>query len=136
METQWASWIARNHQRTTRKLNGINHAAVSVVGIAKVFFADSPLPDWFNYPQVQLQAGKWLIVPNPELQQPLKSMKEVSCGSNTPADLFEFSSRLPTRKVYEKYITAKIEEEVAQGTKFGALVMEPILLGAGGMVMP
>lgn len=103
---------------------------------SKGLVSNPPLLDWFDYPQVQLRAGKWFIVPNPDLQQPLKSMKEVSYGYETPADLFEFSSRLPTRMVYEKYITAKIEEEVAQGTKFGALVMEPILLGAGGMVMP
>jgi len=110
--------------------------AVSFYRNSKRLFADYPLLDWFDYPQVQLRAGKWFIMPNPDLEQLLKPMKEVSCGSDTPAELFEFSSRLHTRKVYEKYITAKIEEEVAQGTKFGALVMEPILLGAGGMVMP
>ena len=94
------------------------------------------LLDWFDYPQVQLRAGKWVITSIADLEQSLKSMKEVSRGFDVPADLFDFPSRSAMRTVYEKYITAKIEEEVAQGTKFGALMMEPILLGAGGMVMP
>lgn len=71
-----------------------------------------------------------------DLQESLKSMKEASDGCETASDLFNFDSRAAVRKIYEKYIYTKIEEETAQGTKFGALVMEPILLGAGGMVMP
>lgn len=71
-----------------------------------------------------------------DLQQPLLSVKEMSEGFENADDLFNFESRMSVRQLYEKYIRTKIEEETAQGTKFGALVMEPVLLGAGGMVMP
>lgn len=60
----------------------------------------------------------------------------MSEGFENADDLFNFESRMSVRQLYEKYIRTKIEEETAQGTKFGALVMEPVLLGAGGMVMP
>jgi len=63
-------------------------------------------------------------------------MEEVSNGCENVGDLFNLGSRTATRDAYEKYIQAKIQEETAQGTKFGALIMEPIILGAGGMIMP
>jgi len=63
-------------------------------------------------------------------------MEEVSNGCKAIGDLYDFESRTAIREAYEKYIQAKIQEETAQGTKFGALIMEPIILGAGGMVMP
>lgn len=85
---------------------------------------------------MQIRDGRWFITPNSELEQRLSSVKEVSDGYERPDDLFNFESRLSVREVYERYIRSKIEEETAQGTKFGALVIEPVLLGAGGMVMP
>jgi len=99
-------------------------------------FAHRRVVDWFDYPQVHLRNGRWFVTPNSELQRNLNSMDEVANGVEAVGDLFNFDARASIREVYEKYIQAKIQEETAQGTKFGALVMEPIILGAGGMVMP
>ncbi|ENH70321.1 Adenosylmethionine-8-amino-7-oxononanoate aminotransferase [Fusarium oxysporum f. sp. cubense race 1] len=87
---------------------------------------------WFDYPTIQCVKGKWVVqVPDglrDELGQDshLKSISEV----------FDLGSRLNTEQYrkYERYIEGVLSKLQASGRKFGALMMEPIILGAGGMI--
>lgn len=87
---------------------------------------------WFDYPTIQCVKGKWVVqVPGglrDELGQDshLKSISEV----------FDLGSRLNTEQYrkYERYIEGVLSKLQASGRKFGALMMEPIILGAGGMI--
>jgi dethiobiotin synthetase/adenosylmethionine--8-amino-7-oxononanoate aminotransferase len=38
-------------------------------------------------------------------------------------------------RLYEQFITTTLERLAAEGRKFGALMLEPIVLGAGGMLL-
>ncbi|KAF2753008.1 PLP-dependent transferase [Pseudovirgaria hyperparasitica] len=82
---------------------------------------------WFDYPSVGMKDGKWVV-------SPPKGMEAEFGPGETFDDLNQvFASRDPA--VYEKYIDKVLDEEVNEkGRKFGALVMEPVLLGAGGMI--
>ena len=48
------------------------------------------------------------------------------------ADIFDLENR--DSSLYRRYFTAQLESLAAQGVKLGALMMEPVLLGAGGML--
>ena len=50
--------------------------------------------------------------------------------------VFDLESRVSSEAAtrYREYIYRTIREEVDGGTKFGALILEPVLLGAGGML--
>lgn len=79
---------------------------------------------WLDFPQVSMAQGVW----------------QVSNGENTehfdslPA-IFDLQQRLqsPTADQYRSVIHRAILEQTENGTKFGALILEPIILGAGGM---
>ncbi|EGU80207.1 hypothetical protein FOXB_09290 [Fusarium oxysporum f. sp. conglutinans Fo5176] len=82
--------------------------------------------------KIEWYEGKWVVqVPDglrDELGQDshLKSISEV----------FDLGSRLNTEQYrkYERYIEGVLSKLQASGRKFGALMMEPIILGAGGMI--
>ncbi|KAH7202374.1 pyridoxal phosphate-dependent transferase [Fusarium oxysporum] len=82
--------------------------------------------------KIEWYEGKWVVqVPDglrDELGQDshLKSISEV----------FDLESRLNTEQYrkYERYIEGVLSKLQASGRKFGALMMEPIILGAGGMI--
>ena len=80
---------------------------------------------FFDPPSVKLQKGEWLI--------------ESESGQEKFATLsavFDLESRTASHLAikYEALITRTIEEAVAKGQRFGALLFEPVLLGAAGMV--
>jgi dethiobiotin synthetase/adenosylmethionine--8-amino-7-oxononanoate aminotransferase len=83
---------------------------------------------WFDYPTIQCVEGKWVVSAPKEIgqDQKLESISEV----------FNLESRLKTEQYrgYEKYIEKTLKKLQDQGRKFGALMMEPIILGAGGMI--
>jgi dethiobiotin synthetase/adenosylmethionine--8-amino-7-oxononanoate aminotransferase len=86
---------------------------------------------WFDFPQVVMKNGRWTI-------EPLDGMAGVHKDGETfdsLNDIFHLSrNKSARRKFYEdhimKVLTRLTNEE---GRVFGAVVMEPILLGAGGM---
>lgn len=85
---------------------------------------------WFDYPTFMLKNGQWVV-------EPPKGME----GELGPAQIFEsqdsifdFTTRGRSAQ-YEAYIKKTLDELVKkQGKKFGALVLEPVILGAGGML--
>ena len=83
---------------------------------------------WFDFPQVKLRKGSWIVEPPAGMDA---DFGEAS-SYDSLNDVFDFKSRDSSR--YESYIKSVLESLVAKGVKFGALVMEPVLLGAGGML--
>ncbi|KAK7519892.1 onanonoxo-7-onima-8-eninoihtemlysoneda [Phyllosticta citriasiana] len=87
---------------------------------------------WFSYPTVSCNNGRWTV----SVPQNLKN----HFGSDKPfrslADIIDLEARESSRE-YEQYrvfITQTLKQLRAQGRRFGALMLEPIVLGAGGMV--
>ncbi|KAJ5484873.1 hypothetical protein N7539_004861 [Penicillium diatomitis] len=88
---------------------------------------------WFDFPLVKMVDGRWKVEVPAELRQALGSDSEFeSLGS-----IFDLDSRAnsETSQLYKEYIRQTIQDLVKkQGMKFGALILEPVILGAGGML--
>ncbi|KAF6838951.1 bifunctional dethiobiotin synthetase adenosylmethionine-8-amino-7-oxononanoate aminotransferase [Colletotrichum plurivorum] len=88
---------------------------------------------WFDYPSVMCKNGEW------EVQVPSALRDDLGSGSKfgTLSEVFDVDGREQAREheAYEKYILKVLTRLRDQGRKFGALVMEPVILGAGGMIM-
>jgi dethiobiotin synthetase/adenosylmethionine--8-amino-7-oxononanoate aminotransferase len=84
---------------------------------------------WFDYPQVKMRKGLWVIEPPPGMERqfgPSQTFANLD-------DIFAFDARDETR--YRDYIDHILTHLIkSQGKRFGALIMEPVLLGAGGMI--
>ncbi|KAL2871391.1 adenosylmethionine-8-amino-7-oxononanoate aminotransferase [Aspergillus lucknowensis] len=88
---------------------------------------------WFDFPVVKMSNGVWRVEIPELLRETLGEDQEFrSLGS-----VFDVERRVRSGagECYRKYILDTIENLVLQrGMKFGALIMEPIILGAGGML--
>ncbi|KAJ5757327.1 uncharacterized protein N7511_006021 [Penicillium nucicola] len=88
---------------------------------------------WFDFPLVKMVGGSWKVEIPGELQADLGDNADfASLGS-----VFDLEQRIgsATAQRYKDYIHRTIEDLVQrQGMKFGALIMEPVILGAGGML--
>ncbi|KAG5980372.1 hypothetical protein E4U55_004099 [Claviceps digitariae] len=101
---------------------------------------------WLDYPTVLCRDGKWTVTAmasdeyeNKGNQNSLTVAESLGCFPartyETLDDIFDVQAREAAGEhvMYEKYITCTLERLQAQGRKFGALMLEPIILGAGGM---
>ncbi|KAH9991195.1 PLP-dependent transferase [Xylariaceae sp. FL0662B] len=89
---------------------------------------------WLDYPSVRCVRGRWHV----EIPEALRAeLGEGGQAFDALSDVFDIDSRESRRehKVYEDYIKALLSRYVDQGRKFGALLMEPVVIGAGGMVL-
>ncbi|KAL0779323.1 hypothetical protein CaCOL14_003807 [Colletotrichum acutatum] len=88
---------------------------------------------WFEYPSVMCKDGKWQVRVPGVLKEELGAGQEFGSLST----VFDVAGREKTgeAQVYEEYIVSVLRRLRDQGRKFGALVMEPVILGAGGMIM-
>ncbi|KAJ5090998.1 hypothetical protein N7532_009682 [Penicillium argentinense] len=89
---------------------------------------------WFDFPLVKMVDGSWVIEIPGELQADLGTEKATfeSLGS-----VFDLDARLATEtsQKYKNYIHRTIQDLVDRhDMKFGALILEPVILGAGGML--
>lgn len=87
---------------------------------------------WFDFPQIKMVQGKWRV----EVPDSLKSAIGSGFHFDSLSDVFDLEPRLQSDEAtrYREYIHSTISDLVhRQGMKFGALIMEPIILGAGGM---
>ncbi|KAI0505588.1 bifunctional dethiobiotin synthetase/adenosylmethionine-8-amino-7-oxononanoate aminotransferase [Xylaria bambusicola] len=86
---------------------------------------------WLDYPQIQCVAGEW------QIQAPNEFGTD--CNHRFPhlTDIFNLEQRIGygDHKLYEKYILSTLQRHLDEGRKFGALILEPVVLGAGGMVL-
>lgn len=89
---------------------------------------------WFDFPKVMMVKGQWVV------QCPLGMEEELGTTTSflTLAEVFEVESRdhSSAARKYKKYIKATLERLVhKEGKSFGALMFEPVILGAGGMIL-
>ncbi|POR39151.1 Bifunctional dethiobiotin synthetase/7,8-diamino-pelargonic acid aminotransferase, mitochondrial [Tolypocladium paradoxum] len=86
---------------------------------------------WLDYPTVLCSDGKWSVTSNEGLAEDLGR----GTGYASLHDIFDVEARehRGEHRRYEAYITATLTRLQQQGRKFGALILEPIVLGAGGM---
>ncbi|KAI4731745.1 PLP-dependent transferase [Aureobasidium sp. EXF-10728] len=85
---------------------------------------------WFDFPLVKMQAGKWIVEPPAGMEEEFGPVRSFSSLD----EIFALSGRKADAERYESYIKTSLEALTAEGKKFGALIMEPVILGAGGML--
>jgi dethiobiotin synthetase/adenosylmethionine--8-amino-7-oxononanoate aminotransferase len=87
---------------------------------------------WFDYPTVKCTQGSWTV----DVPQQLKNDLGVGEKYDSLAAIFDVSAREEDGQAqrYEAYIKKTLERLRDQGWKFGALMLEPVVLGAGGMI--
>ncbi|KAI4914210.1 hypothetical protein J4E85_010722 [Alternaria conjuncta] len=85
---------------------------------------------WFDYPTFKLKNGQWVVEPPNGMEEELGPAQNFESQDS----IFDFATRGRSAQ-YEAYIQKTLDELVKkQGKKFGALVLEPVVLGAGGML--
>ncbi|KAK9418499.1 hypothetical protein SUNI508_07987 [Seiridium unicorne] len=89
---------------------------------------------WFDTPSVKCVQGKWVIDLPDEMQE---HDGEDDSAFDTLADVFDIESREKSgaHKVYEQHIERTLKHHLDQGRKFGSVLLEPVVLGAGGMIL-
>ncbi|KAL2811779.1 pyridoxal phosphate-dependent transferase [Aspergillus granulosus] len=88
---------------------------------------------WFDFPLVKMSKGVWKVEIPAVLREALGADQDFSSLES----VFDVETRVRSAagERYKKYIRNTIEHLVLrEGKKFGALIMEPIILGAGGML--
>lgn len=88
---------------------------------------------WFDFPQVKMVKGKWIVEPPKEMEGDFGEVIEFA----SLAEIFDIQARLGSSagRKYSKHIGQTLDRLINQeGKIFGALVMEPVILGAGGML--
>ncbi|KAI1639228.1 bifunctional dethiobiotin synthetase/adenosylmethionine-8-amino-7-oxononanoate aminotransferase [Biscogniauxia mediterranea] len=88
---------------------------------------------WFDYPTVRCVNGKWLVDVPDQLHEHLGEGAEF--GSLSQVFNLEARQEDDLCKKYERYIVGVLEDLQRSNRKFGALVLEPVVLGAGGMIL-
>ncbi|KAK9235445.1 pyridoxal phosphate-dependent transferase [Lipomyces kononenkoae] len=89
---------------------------------------------WFEYPTVQMANGTWTVEIPEALQPELGSSSQYASVN----EIFNLSGRQsePLAHRYRTYIKNVITKLVKDDKrKFGALILEPVVLGAGGMIL-
>ncbi|KAI0975078.1 bifunctional dethiobiotin synthetase/adenosylmethionine-8-amino-7-oxononanoate aminotransferase [Xylaria arbuscula] len=86
---------------------------------------------WLDYPQIQCVAGKW------QVQVPSEIGTDYNQQFSDLSDIFKLEQRVARgdHKPYEAYVLSVLRKHLDDGRKFGALILEPVVLGAGGMVL-
>ncbi|KAI1101762.1 PLP-dependent transferase [Jackrogersella minutella] len=86
---------------------------------------------WFDYPSVKCIRGQWVVKVPDALRTDLGEDKAFASLS----DVFDIDTResKDEKKEYEAYIKRTLTLHQSNGQKFGALLMEPVVIGAGGM---
>ncbi|GFP60132.1 bifunctional dethiobiotin synthetase/adenosylmethionine-8-amino-7-oxononanoate aminotransferase [Trichoderma asperellum] len=88
---------------------------------------------WFDYPTVLCINGKWRVNVPEELRQALG--EDADFGSLS--DIFDVQGREQKghHVRYEAFIRESLEKLIKQGHRFGSVIIEPVVLGAGGMAL-
>ncbi|KAK5689125.1 hypothetical protein LTR17_026509 [Elasticomyces elasticus] len=85
---------------------------------------------WLDFPQVKMRKGQWIVEAPEELEGTFGEARTF----DSLDDIFDFEKRKVDSDMYRAYCDATLADLEKKGSKFGALVIEPILLGAGGMM--
>ncbi|KAJ4353002.1 hypothetical protein N0V95_003720 [Ascochyta clinopodiicola] len=85
---------------------------------------------WFDYPTFKLKNGRWIVEAPTGMEEEFGPAQQFAKQD----DIFDLQARGYSPQ-YEAYIEKILDKLVKEdGRKFGALVMEPVILGAGGMI--
>lgn len=88
---------------------------------------------WFHFPEVKMKEGTWVVEP-PEGQEREFGPVETFTSLNEVFDM-EARDGSAAAERYRKHILSTLDRLVrVEGKSFGALIMEPVMLGAGGML--
>ncbi|KAI9658253.1 MAG: hypothetical protein M1821_002386 [Bathelium mastoideum] len=88
----------------------------------------NPKGYWFDFPRIVMKDGKWQSVPPAELAGELGDTQTFDSLDG----VFDLQARDASK--YAEYIASTLETLRDQGRKFGGLIIEPVVLGAGGML--
>lgn len=90
---------------------------------------------WFDFPTVKMTNGKWKIDVPAQLR--VEGNSEEAIEFLSLDGIFDLRTREDTElyRDYTRYISRTLEGLRDQGYKFGALMLEPVVLGAGGMML-
>ncbi|KAL2128451.1 hypothetical protein VTI74DRAFT_9177 [Chaetomium olivicolor] len=90
---------------------------------------------WFEYPVVECSGGKWTVKVPAGMQHLCEGQEAFQFPSLSA--VFDVGSRESSGggRFYERSIKSQLVRLAAQGRKFGALMLEPVVLGAGGMLL-
>lgn len=86
---------------------------------------------WLDFPQVKMIKGEWTV----EMPSTMNSAAKTQTFSSLD-EIFNLDARTDLMKEYTEHISSVLRGLRDSGKKIGALLMEPVLLGAGGMMMP
>lgn len=91
---------------------------------------------WLDYPTVICAGGTWVVELPEAMRNEGVDQQSKSLQFKSLAEVFDIESREAQQvKFYEDYIQKELKRHVSQGRKFGALLMEPVVIGAGGMLL-
>ena len=89
-----------------------------------------PWGHWFDPPSLLMNDGVWELEIPTEMDFESKKQKFESLQA-----IFDFDNRVEDARRYEQHITSTLKRLVHdQGRRFGALILEPVIMGAGGMI--
>ncbi|KAL1638064.1 hypothetical protein SLS58_008990 [Diplodia intermedia] len=88
---------------------------------------------WFDFPTVKMANGKWTV----EIPAQLRTQLGESTTFDSLDEIFDVHGRDKTdlRRLYENFFQDTLRGLQKDGRKFGALMLEPVVLGAGGMLL-
>ncbi|PNS21340.1 Ornithine aminotransferase car2 [Sphaceloma murrayae] len=86
---------------------------------------------WLDFPRISLKDGRWASAPPPGTEDIYGSVAHFK----TLHDVFDLNARKDDIDRYVSILDKIFGHLVARGHKLGALIMEPVILGAGGMLL-
>lgn len=92
-----------------------------------------PWGHWFSPPEVRLVKGQWQVKLPADDSMPRAAGTVTTFGSLQ--DIFDFDCRHDDAQFYADFIERSLKHLTQQqGRHFGALILEPLIMGAGGMI--
>jgi dethiobiotin synthetase/adenosylmethionine--8-amino-7-oxononanoate aminotransferase len=88
---------------------------------------------WFDFPQVKMVKGRWVVDPPAGMEDVFGESDEYG----SLREIFDIQARHDSAagQRYREYIADTLHRLVREeGKTFGGLIMEPVILGAGGML--
>lgn len=90
---------------------------------------------WLDYPTVLCVDGKWVV----QIPGTLAGERQQVHGLEfeTLGHVFDIAGRRRSTAaaLYEEYVERTLRHHIGQGRKLGALLIEPVVIGAGGMLL-
>lgn len=95
-----------------------------------------PWGHWFDPPSLLMRHGKWeLSIPEDMQSSSIHANDRTVQVFDSLDSIFNFDARQADTARYEEHIKSTLTTLVKdQGKRLGALIMEPLLMGAGGMI--